>query len=74
VTGLVVVGRVLPQSIVFVVAEGATFDGAPSDWITVAEYKEMINVGRANIHTGSDRPVDSRTEDVYDNEEVHTFR
>lgn len=41
-TELVLVGRVLPRSIVFVVAgEEEAFFGAPPDWIKVSEYNAM---------------------------------
>ncbi len=39
---IMLVGRVLPQSIVFVVAgEEEAFFGAPPDWMTVSEYNAM---------------------------------
>jgi len=70
-TSLAVVGLVLPQGIVFVVAEGTKFTGVPSDWITVQEY-EQLRLERTDSDAGQVECADS---EVYDNEEgVHPFR
>lgn len=72
-TQLAVVGRVLPQGIIFVVVPGTRFNGALVDWITVDEYQEIIDASRTAKNPVATGCTDREVREVYDNEETRLF-